>query len=57
MFQSCIKHGEFPTEWKKANVDPVRKKKKKKKNYRPISLLPICGKNFEHLMSISLRMN
>ena len=55
MFQSCIKHGEFPTEWKKANVDPVRKKKIK--NYRPISLLPICGKFFEHLMSISLRMN
>ena len=23
IFQSCIKHGEFPTEWKKANVVPV----------------------------------
>ena len=26
IFQSCIKHGEFPTEWKKANVVPVHKK-------------------------------
>ena len=28
IFQSCIKHGEFPTEWKKANVVPVHKKVK-----------------------------
>ena len=27
IFQSYIKHGEFPTEWKKANVVPVHKKK------------------------------
>ena len=26
IFQSCIKHGELPTEWKKANVVPVHKK-------------------------------
>ena len=26
IFQYCIKHGEFPTEWKKANVVPVHKK-------------------------------
>ena len=26
IFQSCIKHGEFPTKWKKANVVPVDKK-------------------------------
>ena len=29
IFQSCIKHGEFPTEWKKANVVPVHKKSDK----------------------------
>ena len=23
IFQSCVKHGEFPTEWKKPNVVPV----------------------------------
>ena len=35
--------------WKKANVVPVHKKDSKHflKNYRPISLLPICGKIFE----------
>ena len=27
ILQSCIKHGEFPTEWKKANAFPVHKKK------------------------------
>ena len=52
IFQSCIKHGEFPTEWKKANVVPVHKKSDKQilKNYRPVSLLPICGKIFERLL-------
>ena len=25
IFQSCIKQGKFPTEWKKANVLPVHK--------------------------------
>ena len=36
---------------KKANVVPVNKKNDKQsvKNYRPFSLLPICGKIFEHL--------
>ena len=35
-----------------ANVVPVHKKNDKPilKNYRPVSLLPICGKVFEHLM-------
>ena len=40
---------------KKANV-PVHKKNDKQlvENYRPISLLPICGKNFELLHYKSL---
>ena len=52
IFQSCIKQGKFPTEWKKANVVPVHKKGDKQilKNYRPVSLLPICGKIFERLI-------
>ena len=35
IFQSRIKHGEFPSEWKKANVVPVHKKSDKQilKNY------------------------
>ena len=46
--QSCIKHKQFPKEWKMANVNPVRKKSGKQilNNYRTISLLPICGKFF-----------
>ena len=49
--QSCIKHGKFPNEWKIANVAPIHEKSDKQilKNYRTVSLLPICGKSFEHL--------
>ena len=55
-FRSCIENGEFPSEWKKADVVPVHKKGNKQtlKNYRPVSLLPICGKIFEHLIYNSL---
>ena len=37
---------------KKANVVPVHKKGNKQslENYRPISLLPICGTIFERLL-------
>ena len=39
-----------------ANVVPVHTKRDKQilKNYRPVSLLPICGKVFEHLIYDSL---
>ena len=52
MFKSCIKKCQFPTEWKKVNVVPVHKKGDKQvlRNYRPVSLLPICGKIFERLI-------
>ena len=48
IFQFCIKHGKFPNERKIANVVPVHKKNDKQilKNYWPVSLLPICGKEF-----------
>ena len=44
--------GKIPHEWKKVNVVPVHKKGNKQslKNYRPISLLPICSKIFERLV-------
>ena len=52
IFQPCIKQGKFPAEWKKTNVVPVHKKRDKQilKNYRPVSLLPVCGKIFECLI-------
>ena len=39
----------FPNNWKKSNVVPIHKKGDKQllQNYRPVSLLPICGKIFE----------
>ena len=53
IFRSCLENGTFPSEWKKANVVSVFKKKKNKqelKNYRPISLLPVSSKIFERLL-------
>ena len=52
IFQSCIKHGKFPNEWKMANMVPVHKKSDEQilKNYRPVSLLPLCGMIFERLI-------
>ena len=45
IFQDCINYGIFPDCWKYANVQPIHKKNNRqiKSNYRPISLLPICG--------------
>ena len=41
-----------PDSWKYANVQPVHNKKSRqlKSNYRPISLLPICGKLLEKIV-------
>ena len=52
IFGSCLNHGKFPEEWKKANVVPVFKKGDKQcvKNYCPVSLLPICSKIFERII-------
>ena len=52
IFKSCLRTGIFPLEWKKANIVPIHKKCDKQIviNYRPVSLLPICGKIFERLL-------
>ena len=52
IFKSCIESGKFPIEWKKANVVPVHKKNNRQliENYRPISLLPVCGKILERII-------
>ena len=56
IYKSFLDRGKFPHEWKKANVVPVHKKNDKQlvKNYRPISLLPICSKIFERILYNSL---
>ena len=52
IFNDCQKEGKCPSDWKKALVVPVHKKGDKQclKNYRPISLLPICSKIFKRLI-------
>ena len=49
LFKSCIESGKFPIEWNKANVVSVHKKQLIE-NYRPISLLPVCGKILERII-------
>ena len=49
IFNNILSTAIYPDVWKLANVTPIFKKGDKQliKNYRPISLLPICGKMFE----------
>ena len=52
IFKSCLCQIKFPIEWKKANVVPIQNKKKNTdkqciKNYRTVSSLSICSKNFQ----------
>ena len=56
IFESWLRTRLFPDQWKKANVVPIHKKGDKQliENYRPVSLLPICGKVFERLIFNSL---
>jgi hypothetical protein len=53
-YNSCLKQGIFPTEWKKAKLIPINKPGKERSyemsKYRPISLLSIGGKVLEKLM-------
>ena len=57
VFKNCLSSNTFPDAWKKANVIPVHKKDDKQvlKNYRPVSLLPVCGKTFENLIFDALQ--
>ena len=52
IFKQALTTGVFPSEWKKGNIVHCYKKgdKQNLKNYRPVSLLPICGKFFERLI-------
>ena len=46
----------FPDIWKRLKICPIHKKCDKKivNNYRPVSLLPICGKVLERIIFNSL---
>ena len=52
IFKTYLRNGRLPLEWEKADVVPIHKKDDKLtiKNYRPVSLLPICRKIFERLL-------
>ena len=52
IFQNCLRSGKFLSELKKANVVPTFKKGDKQciKIFRPVSLLPVCGKVLERLL-------
>ena len=52
IFTNILTTSIYPSIWKVANVTPVFKKGDKQliKNYRPISLLPICGKILEKII-------
>ena len=49
LFNNSVINGCFPNEWKKTNIILEHKKGGKQitKNYRPVSLLPICSKMLE----------
>ena len=52
IFSNILSTSNYPHLWKVANVIPIHKKGDKQliKNYRPISLLPICGKIIEKII-------
>ena len=52
ILKTYLRNGRFSQEWKKANAVPVHKKGDKQtiKSYRPVSLLPVCGKILERLL-------
>ena len=58
LFNSSLAVGAFPTEWKKANVTAVYKKKGTKTDvdsYRPISVLPVLGRLLERGVATQLQ--
>ena len=59
VIQNILATSTYPNIWKLANVTPMFKKGDKQliKNCKPISLLPICGKEFENIIFYNLYSN
>ena len=57
IFNCSLSTGILPRDWKSANVAPVFKKWNTNlaENYRPISLMCVCCKIFEHILCHSIR--
>ena len=58
VLRKCIENCKYPTEWKTAKVCSVYKNKGSKKdcsNYRPISLLSLPSKVFEHYICLQIK--
>lgn len=52
LFNSSLRSGVVPSDWRTANISPVFKKGERFKasNYRPVSLTCICSKMLEHII-------
>ena len=53
LYNSCINSGTYPDEFKLGKITPIFKKGNTElmENYRPVSTLPIFGKNFEKIFT------
>ena len=51
-YKNCIDSGISPDTWKRSHSIPTYEKNDKRiiNNYRPVSVLPICGKIFERII-------
>ena len=59
IFQTSVKTGQVPSDWKKANVCPIFKKGERydPANYRPVSLTCTCSKLLEHTITKHLLLH